>query len=460
MKLLQRTPHPVRLLGSTLPALLLSGALASAQEPEKQEEIESLKTSIDSLQKQIDELKRTQLAQPRVSSSEATMTLFGRIQFDFWTFPQTDDAIDVFETGDPDLGPQSRVEFRRARLGVKGKIVKDMIYKIEIDFGKPNRFAFKDMYIGFEDLPWSHTLMMGNQKRPYGLDTLNSSRYNIFLERPMVGDAFNLNARRFGIAATGLSEEKSWSWRFGVFNMNDWAEVGTISSYTVQPEFAGRVAHTPWFDEASGGRNYLHLAVSGTWAFPDGSPSEGDAPNEARFRTRPEGRSSKAWIDTGRISGTDSYAMMGLEALVNLGPTQIAAEYMHSWLDRNSGQEGLQFGGGYLYISHFLTGDFMPWNRKYGTLGMPKPIHDLGGGHWGAWQLAARYSFADFSDKDILGGQGNALTLGLNWWWNPKSRLQFNYIAGRISDRSVDVGGTIYSEGDYQILGLRVMVDF
>ena len=102
----------------------------------------------------------------------------------------------------------------------------------------------------------------------------------------------------------------------------------------------------------------------------------------------------------------------------------------------------------------------MPWHRKSGTLGRPKPFQDFDDGGWGAWQIAARYSYADFSDKDVFGGVGHSVTLGLNWYWNPNARLQFNYIAGRISDRNVDVGGQTYSAGDYRVLGIRLMVDF
>jgi len=45
---------------------------------------------------------------------------------------------------------------------------------------------------------------------------------------------------------------------------------------------------------------------------------------------------------------------------------------------------------------------------------------------WGAWQLAVRYSVADYSDEDVFGGEGEAWTYGLNWYWNPNARVQLN----------------------------------
>jgi hypothetical protein len=38
--------------------------------------------------------------------------------------------------------------------------------------------------------------------------------------------------------------------------------------------------------------------------------------------------------------------------------------------------------------------------------------------------------------------------------------FQLNYIRGEISDRNEDVGGTIYSEGDYEVVGMRLRFDF
>ena len=151
---------------------------------------------------------------------------------------------------------------------------------------------------------------------------------------------------------------------------------------------------------------------------------------------------------------------MGLEALRNWGRTQLTSELMGTRVSRESGFDDVDFWGGYVYAAYFLTDDYMPWSRKSGTLARIKPSSPFNKSGWGAWQVAARLSYADFTDEDILGGEGTALTLGLNWYWNPHARLQFNYIHGNIDERSVDVGGTTYTDGDYDILGIRLMVDF
>ena len=109
----------------------------------------------------------------------------------------------------------------------------------------------------------------------------------------------------------------------------------------------------------------------------------------------------------------------------------------------------------------------MPWDRKSGTLARIVPFQNFWmvnrcdgcrEAGWGAWQIAARYSKADYTDDNVFGGIGESFTFGLNWYWNPNARMQFNYINGKINDRTVD--GTPDVFGDYDIYGVRWMVDF
>lgn len=396
---------------------------------------------------------------------EESMKLSGRIHVDQWSFPGNSPGTNAFETGDPNLTPQDRLGFRRVRFGVSGNLWKTMEYKIEMEFAAGNRSEFRDVYLGWNDVPFIQTLLVGNQKRPYGLDHLNSSRYNVFMERPFIIEGFNQDSRRLGICAYGYSENLVWNWRYGVFNQRLIQDEGVYVGDHFQGEGAGRLATTFWYDEPSDGRGYGHFAVAGTLANPDGSGLPGRGPNEAQFRTRPEARSTRRWLDTGAIAGADNYQLLGLENVWNFGSIQLVGEYQNTWVDRD-GFEDVRFHGGYAYIAYFLTGEYMPWNRKSGTLARPKPLenfflvdtcNDGVRGGWGAWQIAYRWSHADFSDQDVLGGVGTSHTLGLNWYWNPYARMQFNAIHGEIDEHAPVAGLT---SGHYTILGTRFMVDF
>ena len=405
-------------------------------------------------------------------SSKSTMKVSGRVHADAWGF-DTDDSIDALN-GSTD--PLNRLGFRRLRFGVKGNIKDNMLYKIEMEFAG-NNAQFRDAYLGWTDLPILQKVLLGNQKRPYGLDHLNSSRFNVFIERPFIIEALNEDARRFGLQSYGVSDDQAWNWRYGVMNQENIQQSGNYSGDNLQLQLAGRLANTIWYDETSNGRGYAHWAVSGTHADTSSDPDE--AVNF--FRTRPEARTDgDRWIETEAIQGMDYYNLIGLESVVNFGALQIVGEYQSTWVERD-GFEDVRFDGGYVYASYFLTGEHMPWDRKSGTLGRPVPFENFWlinrsrGGRaagWGAFQLAARYSVADFNDgavngvagNPIRGGDAKALTIGMNWYWNSNARMQFNYINGRIEDAFGDGvapdDGATSTTGSYNITGARFMVDF
>ncbi len=428
-------------------------------------------------QKEINDDLRSRISKSvQPGTKLGTMKIVGRVHADHWAFPGESPGVNAFERLDSRRGPQDRFLFRRMRFGVRGDVWENMDYRIEMEFGGGDDSQFRDAWLSFKHLPFLQTLRIGNQKRPYGLDHLNSSRYNVFIERPFIVEAFNQDSRRIGIQSWAVSEDQAYNWRFGVFNQRLIQDEGSFISDHYQAEAAGRFAHTWWYDESSDGRGYGHWAIAGSVAHPDGSTTVpgldvGPDINEARFRTRPEARSSLRWLNTGFIDGADWYQLLALEAAFNVGPFQFVGEHMNVFLQRDTGAgPDLYFHGGYAYISYFLTGEHIPWERKSGTLGRVKPFEnfflvnrccgDTGGG-WGAWQVAVRWSYGDLSDNDILGGVGESLTFGLNWHWNDNARMQFNYIYGDVSERSLtDVNGLTFTGGDYHIIGSRFMIDF
>ena len=206
-------------------------------------------------------------------------------------------------------------------------------------------------------------------------------------------------------------------------------------------------------------------------AHPDGDASPLDSNvNEDRFRTRAEDRSDMSWLDTGRIAGAQWFETTGLEAMLNYGAFQVGGEQFFNWTQRDNLSQGngtnLFFNGGYMWAGYFLTGEHTPIDRKNSTLQRTRPFENfflvdrLRGGTsagWGAWQAVARLSYLDLSDRNIQGGMGRDLTLGLNWWWTSHSRLQLNLVRGNITNHA-PVGG--YTSGDFWALGTRLAVDF
>ncbi|MCC6493751.1 MAG: porin [Pirellulales bacterium] len=393
----------------------------------------------------------------------ATMNVIGRIHIDHWGFPGDSPGANAFENGDPAITPQDRLEFRRIRLGVQGDIWENMEYRLDLEFSGGFDPELRDVYLGFNDLPLLQTVLIGNQKRPYGLDAINSSRYNIFLERPFIVDAFNQDYRRLGVQSYGCSEDLAWNWRYGVFNLRQIQDEGIYISDHYQSEAAARLANTFfWRNE---GRDYGHWAIAGSVADPDASGLPGRATSEARFRSRPEARTESRWLDTGLIDGTNDYGLLALENVWNFGPLQVVGEYQRLWLDRDA-PRNLNFHGGYVYIAYVLTGEHVPWDRETGQLDRLTPFANffpfkrcVDGQRtgWGAWQAAYRASYGDLSDDDVRGGVGRAHTAALLWYWNPWAKMDFNVTSGEIDERAPVAGET---GGAYTAIGTRLMIDF
>jgi phosphate-selective porin OprO/OprP len=425
---------------------------------------EGLAERIEALEKEFNQQADDAAKKKAAGAKSPTHKWTGRTQADYWAFPNTSPGANAFENIIGTDPVADRFLFRRIRFGMAGEIPDQMIYKAEFDLNNPSRPQLKDVYLGWNDLPVFQTLLVGNQKRPYGLDALDSSRYTIFMERPLVVDAFTQDSRRFGICSYGVSDDIAYNWRFGSFLSQDLQNAGQDLAVDgdYQAEAAGRFANTLWYDDVSDGRNYAHWAVAGTVG--SAAPA-GEINSVARWRSRPEARTTNRWLDTGPIAGADSYQLLGVEGLVNLGPLQLCGEYMHMVTQREH-DSTLNFSGGYFYLSYFLTGEHMAWDRESGTLDRVKPFQnflfvrgsdDVRQRGCGAWQLAVRYSQGDFTDDNIAGGVGESVTFGLNWYWNPHAKLQLNYLYGSIDNRSPDDG---YTAGTYSILGTRFMVDY
>ena len=101
--------------------------------------------------------------------------------------------------------------------------------------------------------------------------------------------------------------------------------------------------------------------------------------------------------------------------------------------------------------SYFLTGEHRPYDRKKAVFTRVKPINpfNLEKEQWGAWQLAARYSYLTFDDESIRGGTFNDITAGVNWHLYDNARVMLNYVYSHL-----------YGVGDANIVQARVQFTF
>ena len=130
-----------------------------------------------------EQIKKAEKESPKIDTNEKikissadgdfTWQFIGRIMADYY----------VADSDITQLATESSI--RRARLGMEGTAWKHWVYKLEYDFAA-GEADLKDGYIGFKDDYGSKAewwARAGQTYIPFGLATMSSSKYMLFLER-------------------------------------------------------------------------------------------------------------------------------------------------------------------------------------------------------------------------------------------------------------------------------------
>lgn len=121
----------------------------------------------------------------------------------------------------------------------------------------------------------------------------------------------------------------------------------------------------------------------------------------------------------------------------------------------DGGRPSFESKGWSLSSGLFLTGELPPYNPRLGSFGQPNVLDPVLDGGLGAIELTARYENLDYTDL-VLGGDGWAATLGVNWYLNSFTRIQLNGIQWHTNNRA----GTYTGGDDGQTVSARVGVTF
>jgi phosphate-selective porin OprO/OprP len=420
----------------------------------------------DEFKKVQETLKKEQAEKKKLPN----VTVNGAFQADAVSFNQTEASREAYGR------IESGADFRRARLSAKGAISDRMDYFFQMDFGFFGRPTFTDVWADFKDVGPLGTVRVGQWKQPFSLEVVSSYRYTTFMERSSLFQAFT-PFRHIGVGFYDHSEDLNWTWAGSYFRTGQDQFGGSLSTDGGNGA-AGRLTHLMWYCGPKG-EDYLHL---GAGYFLNAPPNE-----RIRFRSIPEifvgefvvptggasGTSGQPvpsiahgtpfFVDTGTLVGTNLTQTYGFESLWVRGPLSWQTESMGCFVDTQSGNGFLN--GTYTQIGWFLTGEHRPYDRKAGAIDRVMPSHSVsrGGGGWGAWEIAARWSYLDLTDQSISGGLMQNMTTGVNWYVNPFCKCVFNYIHSWADSRPNRSGVIISPEfisSQTDAFAMRCQVDF
>ena len=437
-------------------------------------ELTSASASFDSLLRRLDELER------RVAENEKDAGKDGAC--DPWN--DWEDVTDakwthrvggrlltetvMWTDGDGVPGSQNYTEIRQVRLSLGGTGYGVLDYRVQVDFepeandtrdDDDNDIAgdslttttfgsvgMKDLYVGMHVIPVLGYVRVGHFKVSFSHDQLLSRRDMAFMERTPMADPNGFTpGREIGIQAYNNSADQMVTWQYGAF----FDSVGETPKQRIDDNqglvVGGRGTWTPYYDEPSGGRYLVHLGLGAIYTHTqDGS---------GRFSQRPEIHEGPLLIDTGAIAASE-YSVLGSECLVHWGPVYINNELM--WASVNTAAGDIDLYSGYVEAGWFLTGEHRNYNRTQGYFVDMVPFENfwfVPGCHGlGAWEIAARWSFVDFSNAPNA-SKYNSLNLALNWYWNPRTRAQLNWILPHTD-------GTPLGDTDSSILAMRLAAYF
>lgn len=386
---------------------------------------------IGSTSSQAVELKASWKEGIRLESAdqEFNLKIGGRLMND-WMFATEEDPL--IASG---ISAEDGTEVRRARLEISGTIYRRMDFKAQFDFAG-GEVSVKDLYASLIMVPWVGMIRVGHFKEPFSLEELTSSKYITFMERSLPAEAF-APSRNSGLMLANHLLEDRMTWAAGIFS-----EVGddAKSNEDGNVAFTARMTGLPFRMDAF---TLVHLGLAYSYR---------NAPDETgRFQSRPESHLQNRFVDTGPF-GVDAVNLIGTEAAAVMGPFSVQGEYQQVRVDSLTGNDP-DFYGYYVFGSVFLTGENRPYDEDEGTFGRVRPRRNFLAktAGPGAWELTVRYSSLDLSDASISGGKLDDITVGVNWYLNPNTRVMLNYVR---ADLDQTVSGTA------DILQTRFQVDF
>ncbi len=368
-----------------------------------------------------------------------TIAVHGVMQLDAATYDQDKNLAAAVTARDLNSG----MNFRRARLGINGKLFGDFDYNILTEFGgsgAEDAGRIQEMWLQYSKFDHAK-FRIGAYAPLVGLEDAASTNSQPFLERPASSEvARSLSAGDYRMAAGVFGYSDRWLYSLAltgntVSTFNTQAAAFTGASSDEQLGVAARLAATP----LRGSDWLVHVGVNYTGII---NPADAGASVATRYpvqlRDRPELRvDGTRLIDSGALNARSASAT-GFELAGQYKSLFAQAESFTYKIERYAPAAGVTdptFKGWYVEGGWSLTGEARKYNTQTAAFDgvVPRVNFDPKARTWGAWELVARYSTLDLNYHEgaalvadrVLGGRQDITSLGLDWQLNTALRFVF-----------------------------------
>ena len=421
-----------------------------AKVDQQQDQIESISQNFESFQNQarIEKSDTPSLSfpngRPTIASRDGRFSLAVRAlgQFDAAYYMQSHAALLLPAANGPDLS--SGTNFRRAQLGIQGKLFGDWSYFFNTEFGGSTGTEtggrVQSLYIQYDGLT-PLAFRIGAYPPASGLEDNTSSADTIFLERAAPSDIVRNAVGGDGRDAASILYATDTL--YGSLSYTG-GKVGDAGVVDEQQSVLARLAASVYSDPDS------RFVLSATGADMFRGPDSAAGPSSARALTlsvAPEltvDSQGTKLITTGALD-VNRAKFWGVEGVGNWRNFYGQAGYFAYDIDQRvaphtMAKPDVNFSGWYAQATWVITGESRGYSTTNAAFTAPKPSipFSLSGGGWGAWELAGRYSDTDLNDLvgvaghsapngGVRGGEQKIWSAGINWYPNAVLRFALDY---------------------------------
>jgi phosphate-selective porin OprO/OprP len=307
----------------------------------------------------------------------------------------------------------SGTEAASLRLGAEGSMGK-LGYKVEADFAD-EVVSIKEAYLSYDSTLFGHKTeyYLGNKLNDRTIDGSTSGVSLPFMERSVVANVVAPQKGFFGLGV--MTKVYGDSWHASVsLTGGPISQAGTDRSPLT---LAGRAHWNPVKTKDG----FVHLGV---WGF-----SEDLAPTTATINKTSyigPGFNDNLKVSASSLANPEHDNGYGYELGGAKGSFWAFAEYGVRDISLQVGPNVKQKAAS-VYAGYLLTGERPGFSTRSGIWSGVHVTRPFTAGGPGAFEVTSRYDKIDFTDV-ANGGEGDAVTVGLNWYLNDWARLMTNYV--------------------------------